>query len=261
MAKTGNIELIHSTIPDKVTILGTIYLKIPKTYPYVDCRQMSEPEPIKESATIVVLGRFNPAIINPTWLRQVELIRRSDEEVALDSLAITSDFSMFTTDWCRLQATQNRLAIEATSQSGYEPIRDLMVGIFRILEHTPVVSFGLNCDQQFILSDHQEQGCWKKFSPSDAWKDVISQPSMRTLSIQGTREDSESAFIRIAMEAFTDQNERSGVEVRVNQHYSEVSEEPVRNPSFCVERLMADWDDFLLFAKTAIRKSLESAGS
>ncbi len=100
--------------------------------------------------SIVLIGRFNPAILQPAWLEAVGLLEGRDLQVH-DQL-IVPPLTALNFGWMSLEVTEDRAAFsvleEATSPA---PLRDFVVDLFRILEHTPVFSLGMNHTLHFAL--------------------------------------------------------------------------------------------------------------
>lgn len=97
------------------------------------------------SCQIVVVGNFNPAIFSPEWLAQHGLIGRDDAEEAKsnDSLLVSPTVSRLETDWCSLQVVQNQFVV-LTKGPVTPSIRDLVVGIFTVIDQTPIQALGIN---------------------------------------------------------------------------------------------------------------------
>ena len=97
----------------------------------------------EETASIVLLGNFNPAIFHPEWLAAKQLIRSSEAAAAaLD--VVHAELAQFRMGWLRLTVTRDRFVAETSDPSHQAPLRDLVVGIFELLEHTPTTRLGLN---------------------------------------------------------------------------------------------------------------------
>src|SRR3954463_8544753 len=98
-----------------------------------------------EAAAIILLGSFNPQIFQPTWFSAQGLIRKEEGESAKLQL-IHPEIAAFSLEWAQLQVTPQRFGLEASTTQQYSPelLRDLTLGTFRLLSHTPVKMMGLN---------------------------------------------------------------------------------------------------------------------
>ena len=112
-------------------------------------------------SSIVVIGDFNPAIFTPDWREKNELIGEGDATVAREGRAnrkplISHQVTNFDTDWFALQVLDNKLTLN--SRGVLTPmLKDLTVGIFQLLSHTPVIAIGMNFIGQFKLKSADEQ--------------------------------------------------------------------------------------------------------
>jgi len=92
---------------------------------------------------VVLLGRFNPRIFQPTWFAARELL--TDVDVEPKSIVMTDGFVAFETEYLRLLCAQDRCQFVSTETTPTpELIRDLVVGTFSILGETPVWEIGIN---------------------------------------------------------------------------------------------------------------------
>ncbi len=97
------------------------------------------------SSTIVVIGSFNPPIFTPEWLEKHNLIGSDDVKSAQEhaSLVLTADISRFETEKFALQIVKNQCVI-GTKGPVTPALLDLVVGIFGLVQQTPVTAVGLN---------------------------------------------------------------------------------------------------------------------
>jgi hypothetical protein len=140
-----------------------------------------------ESASIVVLGRVNPAIFQPTWFSLQDLV---PAEIASSAniRIIAPEIAAFSTSWFSLQVTRDRLQFETVNPDSYLPLRVLAIGTFGILSHTPVVKFGINTRRHYRYESIKEwHAVGHALAPKEPWKDVLSDPGMRTLIMWGQR--------------------------------------------------------------------------
>lgn len=126
------------------------------------------------NSAIVVVGDFNPAIFSPDWLERNELIGEGDAIVAREGsagrqLLVSHQVTNFETDWFTLQVLENQFSL--TSKGVLTPaFKDLAVGIFQLVSHTPVKAVGLNFIAQFKLENQEEQHkVGDVLAPKDIW--------------------------------------------------------------------------------------------
>ncbi len=94
-----------------------------------------------QGVSIVALGSFNPAIFQPAWFSSNNLIRAEEAREANIQI-IQGDVAIFSTEWFSIQVTHERFSLDTRDPSKWLPMRDLVIGTFTILSHTPVRAVG-----------------------------------------------------------------------------------------------------------------------
>lgn len=134
---------------------------------------------------IVVVGNFNPPVISPSWLKENGLIGSEDEKFAMESksLAITPEISRFETEWFWLQVINMQLSIN--SKGPVTPaLKDLVVGIFSLLLHTPVTAIGLNAAGHYkVYSLEEYHKIGDVLAPKEIWKSFYSGAEAPTVGL------------------------------------------------------------------------------
>lgn len=205
-------------------------------------------------ATIVLIGSFNPAIFHPAWFASSALIRKEESETATIEV-VSQMVSSFKTEWLQVQVTNDRFAASSTSPAHHEPLRDLVLGVFSLLEHTPTKAMGLNRTLHFRIPTPEQ---WNKIGhslvPKDFWRGFLKDPVTRTVTVQGQRENSESKLVTVKVEP--SQLLPGAIVVDCNEHF-----EPVEPD---VRKLMAglggSWMASMEFAMNAAEALLVSSG-
>ncbi len=133
--------------------------------------------------SIVLVGHFNPSIINPSWLALKKLIRISEAENA--NLKVSHpEISDFSLSYVNIQVTKEKFIFVCDNESDFDITRDLAVSIFRILNETPINGIGLNHMLHFSLKNEDEYikfGDW--LAPHEIWKDILNKPRLIELKI------------------------------------------------------------------------------
>jgi hypothetical protein len=175
------------------------------------------PKPELQGASIVALGSFNPAIFQPRWLSMHGLIREEEADDA-DLQIVNREVSIFSTEWFSLQVTQENFTVDARDPTMMMPLRDLVVGIFNLLEHTPITAFGMNSYRHYRMESADE---WHKFGhhfvPKQSWHDLLIEPGMRTLTVSGKREGCKADRVQIKLEPSV--KVHPGIYISLNQHF------------------------------------------
>src|ERR1700735_4210479 len=132
-----------------------------------------------EGALITLIGSFNPAIFQPRWLGSLNLIRPEEAEKA-QIATIQAEIADFKTDWFHLQVLQKRLVLQSLDPTHLEPLRDLAVGIFTILPHTPVEILGMARIFHYKMpSPEAWHNVGNQLAPKDPWNSILDTPGLR----------------------------------------------------------------------------------
>jgi len=150
--------------------------------------------------SVVLLGDFNPAILHPAWLAAHDLLRQEEADAAEIQL-VSRDLTVFSTEWVELAASPDRFSVASASAPSYNLLRDLTIGVFRLLPHTPIRALGINRNQHFPVED---VGAWNAFgdrlAPKDIWSNILQSPGMRSLIMQGKRPDEYVGHVLVQVE-------------------------------------------------------------
>lgn len=141
---------------------------------------------VRFDGIIVALGKFNPAIVTPEWLRRQELISDSDLEACMSKLQamVQEGLMAFDCSWFSFRLVQNQFVL-ATVAGATPRIRDLAVGIFSVLPETPISAVGLNfaSDIQFDSVDEYHK-LGDVLAPKAVWKELFPDLGAGLVSLQ-----------------------------------------------------------------------------
>ncbi len=172
-------------------------------------------KPEKQTVSIVLLGQFTPALFQPTWFAARGLIREQEAEAA-EIKVIHPQVTQFRSEWLQIYVNVSSFQALTTRESYNEPLRDLVLGIFSLIEHTPVSAMGINCDFEYIFRD---QKSWHeighRLAPKKVWEGVMDSPGLLHLIMQGNRPDKYSGYLRASINSAGD----AGLTIQVNDHY------------------------------------------
>lgn len=172
--------------------------------------------PQLESVSLVLLGQFNPAIFQPAWFAVENLVRPQEAESAEVQL-IHPEATVLRMEWLQLNIVRNRFQASTLQSSYFEPLRDLIVGLFSLLNHTPVIALGINREFHFRLdSEKQWHKLGDRLAPKQHWQ-LLKKPGLRSLSIEGQRDDGYEGHLLVRVEP-SPRYEQS-IYVEVNDHY------------------------------------------
>jgi len=204
---------------------------------------VTQPKPEIEGISVVLLGAFNPSVFQPAWFALHNLIRPEEAESSQIDV-IHSEVISISIGSIKLQVTHDRYSASTIDPSGYEPLRDLTLGAFRILHHTPIDRMGLNWDLHFRLAS---EGLWHdvgdRLAPKELWAGILEKPGMRTLTIEGVRPDSHAGYIRIRVEPSI--KVHPGIYININDHYGIKDHKPEQGCDTIMNILNSNWSTFM----------------
>jgi hypothetical protein len=216
---------------------------------------MSAQEPDIQSISIVFLGDFNPKIFQPAWFAAQGLIRQKEaDEAKID--VIHPEVVSFALEWLVLQVTRERFLASTTQQPYYKIVRDLVLGTFKLLQYTPLNKLGINTDMHFRMDSVENwHALGHRLAPKDLWRDILKNPGMRLLNVEGQRPDEFRGYIRVQVEPST--RILPGVYFQVNDHYEIETIRPGMGAEEMLTIFERVWDDSLIRSKNIVSNILE----
>jgi hypothetical protein len=165
--------------------------------------------------SIVIVGKFNPKIFHPSWLALHQLI--SEEEISQSKITISVDnVSVFKVNWFDLEVTLDRFKISTDQMAYFELLRDLAVGIFQLLGHTPVRALGINFSAHFKIHNKKDKNSFlKKIYPMGFWDGILENPSFEKIILKDSS-NSKSHLKRVVIEPSNKID--SGLSIECNNH-------------------------------------------
>ena len=173
-----------------------------------------------DSASIVILGSFNPAIFHPSWFKANGLIKPEEADKA--KLEFTTPLiSIFRVEWFRLQVEAQKFVIQTENETHFELLSDLVMGTFSLLEHTPVSAIGLNRGMHFKMDSEES---WHAFgdriAPKDIWQGVLEEPGLLSLVMQGPKQKPNQKSERyVVVRIESSMRTTPGIYIDVNNHF------------------------------------------
>ena len=208
----------------------------------------------QEVHSIVLLGDFNPSIFHPTWFSLNDLLPAEETE-AVAELLITREVATYDVSDINVQVESHRFGLTTKDSAKAPVIRDLAMGSFGLLEHTPLQAVGLNLDVEVAVEGIEQ---WHKIghrlAPKATWETILEHPGMRGIHIEGKRPDCPADVLNIRVQPSNPSKGIYGVIIRVNQHYNidPKDEMSVRARNDAVMRILQDdWKSFRPFALRA----------
>ena len=212
--------------------------------------------PENESASIVIIGSFDPTIFQPQWLGTQELIRPEEAENAKIAI-IQTEVADFATEWFQLQVLQNRVTSLSADPRQYAPLRDLAAAIFTVLPYTPISALGINRHFHFKTPSNE---AWHEIghllAPKKPWDAIMEEPELRSMLMEGHRKQVSGTTVRVKIEPSA--TLEYGLVVEVNEAFSPPDGQS-DGVMWVPDRLTEHWDDFLGFAEEAAEHLLSLA--
>jgi hypothetical protein len=162
---------------------------------------MTSPPLRSQTVSVVVLGSFNPRIFEPLWLAGQGLVPE-DEANAAERELIDKEFARIVFPWANVVVVGDRLQVESTGEIvSHSQVRDLVVGILRVLPHTPVTVVSIQHGAHAELASEEQ---WHKvghtLAPKEIWQDILDRPGILDFAMQGVRPDDLTGSIRVRIQ-------------------------------------------------------------
>lgn len=175
------------------------------------------PQLKSHGVNVVLRGNFNPPIFHPSWFALNQLLREG-ETLEANIQIIHPSVAVFSTEWLEINVVQDRFEAATTQESHFDVLRDLVVGVLTILNHTPVRMMGIN---HHFVYDLQSEDTWHrtghKLVPKEFWKGLLREPGMNSVTIEAQRTD---GFVgRIHAKVEPSRKIRFGLYCEINDHY------------------------------------------
>lgn len=172
-----------------------------------------------KGVSVVFNGTFNPKIFQPAWFSSEKLLPQTEAD-SVTNLVVTQDFTTFSLPWLQVRVTGEQFSAMTTQESHFEPLRDLTIGAFKILRHTPVQQLGINAERHYRF---ESEAKWNKFghdlAPKSVWHKFMNDPGLvqMTMIDKKSREGAWPALTRVDVQSSI--RVKPGIYVMVNSHY------------------------------------------
>jgi hypothetical protein len=170
-----------------------------------------------EAMTVIALGRFNPQIFHPAWFAANNLL--SEEEAAQASVeVVAAQVADFDAGWFNCHVAMDQFLVSSPVREQWEPLRDLVLGTFELLSHTPLRFVIISAEFHSALdSEERLHALGHALSPKALWEGFLTNPGMRSMTMQGDRTDGRLGSLSVTVEPSL--RVRNAVYVRVNDQF------------------------------------------
>lgn len=174
---------------------------------------------LEHEASIVLIGSLNPVIFHPEWLSKLELISPRDLDGA-DIKIVHPEITQFKLPWSTLEVQQNRFIVRTNDPAYFLMLRDLAIGIFTFLEHTPITAMGINSIVRYRADN---VAAWHRIGdalvPKTIWRNFLhGHVGMTKVSVNSELADGLSGNKNISISPIMD-NHSNGIIVDINNHF------------------------------------------
>ncbi|MFJ8799998.1 hypothetical protein [Streptomyces sp. NPDC102487] len=184
---------------------------------------MNNQELAADAMAVVVIGKFDPLLVTPRWLRQKDLIGPEDYE-SFETELISPKASVVQFGSIQLKVVPDALEVNTEAAHDAEAARDLAAGIL-LSEASPSVSaLGINRTVHFPVAVERWHAIGDALTPKNVWEDVLHLPGMMNAGLMGARNDGYSGSVNVSVQPSA--AVRPGVFVSVNDHYTLTKVEP-----------------------------------
>lgn len=217
---------------------------------------MKSIQPVMQDHSIVLIGDFNPKIFQPAWFSSEELILAGEADAATIEI-IHPEVVIFSLEWLRLEVTRERFSASTALEAYDEIVRDLVIGAFNILRHTPLRQMGINRNMLFQMkSEDQWHSVGHGLAPKEPWNDILDSPGMVSLVMQGNQDrDGRKGHTRVTVQPSA--KVENGVYVKVNDHFEVKDQKSGIGSDEIIDTLNSFWKKSYTRSKKIIYSILE----
>lgn len=228
--------------------------------------------PEHQAASIVLLGKFNPAIFSPAWLAKAGTITAGEADSATIQV-IHPEIAQFSVERFRFDVQKERFQI-TTLMEPFIRISDSIRTLFTDrLPHTPTSRMGINYELHFRLdSPEQRVALGRALAPIAPWGDFgvrlmggdapKSIGGLATLAMQeSSPPDRASGYRRVQIEPLRQAQQLSSVRMHINDHYEIPDAEDHQGAVPLMELLNDRFDPSISEAKAIVTQLMEFASN
>ena len=208
------------------------------------------------SISFVGIGHFSPPQFSPYWLQSENLIR--NENVDKKKVFIAPDISHFSIPGITFRVYPESLEIATDDARYFQPIKDLVMGIFSILDRTPIYRFGVNHGYHFQVESEADLNKLRdSLSPKKFWEKNLESVLLKELTIQAknkySSEEGDNAKVTVARS----NKVRHGVYVHINNHFEVIQKNSFDQTNYLVETIKSHWLEMEKGSKEILKGIME----
>jgi len=167
---------------------------------------------------IVVLGQFNPAIIQPAWLVSKGWIGETEGSKA-KNLIVHAELARMDFESIGIEVTQERFLLKTTQEPYFPILRDFAINIFETLIETPIKAVGLNSIMHYKFQNQKARDEFVWFvQPRPTWEKVLKDPRILKAEMVDKRVEGRPGHLRVGLEV-SELLRENGCKFALNDHY------------------------------------------
>lgn len=201
---------------------------------------------------IEVRGSFNPEILTPSWFENEGLLSAVDTETLKSVHLEPADIYIEGSDFA-IEINREQFRLLTASEAKQNTYRDLVIGIFYLLRHTPLEDLRVTRYEHFGAgsSNHNvpvEVVHWESLIPD--WGEVLTRPQLVSFSVRVAGPQGATTVVTIEPSAISN----AQVFISCSYEYGLGSGD---SPSDALQAILKDrWDDVLSHADETSTKLL-----
>jgi hypothetical protein len=220
-------------------------------------------------ASIVLVGKFNPAIFSPAWLAKMGLMSDAALEAAKVEI-IHPDFAKFAADDISYEVVSTRFQLQSESEP-FVRTSDTAAAIFgKLLPHTPIRQLGINLEAHFnTLSLDQRINLGRALAPLEPWGSFGRKIQEETGERRGgmvavvmqesVPKDRKAGYRQVRVEPSRKLSAGTGVMILINDHFECAQDTPAAGAAEIVSILRDRFDDSLAEGRNIASELMEYA--
>jgi hypothetical protein len=259
--------------------LMLLYWKLPATalrrvMPAPEAAKTALRYPIEtHSASIVLIGKFNPPIFSPAWFSKVGVLTDDEFEAASEDkqLVVHPEIAQFSTARFSVNVLPQRFTL-STPQESFVHILDDAVTIFRDkLPHTPMDKLGINYDAYWKVETlKQRTALGRALAPIKPWgafgKSLESTTETKiggllALVMQQNINDGAHLYRRVQIEPWNSEKAQNGIRMQINDHYQLAMPKDDDGSGPIMKLLNDNFDRSLSQSKAIVSEMMEFAST
>ena len=222
---------------------------------------MARIEPKQREIALVLIGRFNPAIVQPGWLAKYGIVGENEAKAAKVQL-VNPDLTVLRFDLFEVVVQSENFTIK-THDIHPEIIRDFVLKTFgEFLFHTPIRMMGIN--YQVVLecpsveardrfgrrlAPREPWGKWGEMLEGDSNLESTEHGGLVSITMkQSKRPDGLKGYVNTRLDGVP--GSKSSVTVMVNDHFDVT--DGGQDASAAISILEKRWEDSLKFSEFII---------